>query len=230
MHDAVPRRPKAVLFDLLTGLIDSWTLWDSVAGSEADGRRWRAAYLRGTYGEGRYRPYEALVREAAVEVGLPASLSERLAAHYGELMPWPEVPEVLGALCGVVRLAVVTNCSEALGRVAAARTGIDFDVVVTAERAGFYKPHPRPYQLALEELGVAPQEALFVAGSAYDLFGAAAVGLPVYWHDRIGMTMPPDAPPPLRREASLRPLLPLFGPASTHWYWVRPATAPPCRP
>jgi 2-haloacid dehalogenase len=202
-------RPKAVLFDLLTGLIDSWTLWDSVAGGKADGRRWRAAYLRCTYGEGRYRPYEALVREAAVEVGLPAALAEHLAARYGEVMPWPEAPEVLGALRGVARLAVVTNCSEALGRIAVARTGIPFDVIVTAERAGFYKPHPAPYQLALEELGIAPVEALFVAGSAYDLFGAAAVGLPVYWHNRIGMAMPSDAPMPLRRAASLRPLLPL---------------------
>ena len=202
-------RPKAVLFDLLTGLIDSWTLWDRVAGGEADGRRWRAAYLNRTYGEGLYRPYETLVREAAVEVGLPAALAEHLAARYDELMPWPEVPAVLGALRGATRLAVVTNCSEALGRIAAARTGIPFDVVVTAERAGVYKPQSRAYRLALEELGVAPQEALFVAGSAYDLSGATAVGLPVYWHDRIGMAMPPDAPPPLRREASLRPLLPL---------------------
>ena len=106
---------------------------------------------------------------------------------------------------GVARLAVVTNCSEALGRIAAARTGIPFDAIVTTERAGF----PLPYRLALEELGVVPQEALFVAGSAYDLLGAAAAGLPVYWHDRIGTAMPPDAPPPLRREASLQPLLPL---------------------
>lgn len=198
-----------MLFDLLTALVDSWTLWDAIAGNEPDGRRWRAAYLRRTYGEGGYRPYETLVEEAAVEVGLPPSYSERLAARYGELLPWPEVPEVLGALGGAARLAVVTNCSEKLGRVAAARIGIAFSVVVTAERAGFYKPHPRPYQLALEELGVAPQDALFVAGSAYDLFGAAAVGLPVYWHDRIGMEMPPNAPPPFRRERSLKPLLPL---------------------
>jgi 2-haloacid dehalogenase len=202
-------RPKAVLFDLLTALIDSWTLWDAVAGSEADGRRWRAAYLARTYGEGRYRPYETLVREAAAEVGLAESLSDQLAARYGELAPWPEVSEVLGALRGVARLAVVTNCSEALGRIATARIGVTFDGIVTAERAGFYKPHPRPYRLALEELGVTPQEALFVAGSAYDLVGAVGIGLPVYWHDRIGMEMPPGAPTPLCREQSLGPLLPL---------------------
>ena len=30
--------PRAVLFDLLTALLDSWTVWNSAAGSEAAGR------------------------------------------------------------------------------------------------------------------------------------------------------------------------------------------------
>lgn len=196
-------RPKAVLFDLLTALLDSWTLWDAVAGGRDDGRRWRAAYLKITYAAGRYRPYEALVREAAVAVGLPDEFADRLASRYDELMPWPEVAEVLGKLQARLPLAVVTNCSDELGRIAAARTGIAFQTVVTAERAGFYKPHPAPYRLALAELGVAPHDALFVAGSAYDLAGAAGIGLPVFWHDRIGMAMPPEAPPPRWHEASL---------------------------
>ncbi len=199
-------RPRAVLFDLLTALMDSWTLWDNVAGNIEDGRRWRAAYLKSTYAEGRYRPYEILVREAALAAGLSADLSDRLVERYSELAPWPEVAEVVGPLQGQVPIGVVTNCSETLGQLATARTGISFDTIVTAERVGFYKPHPRTYRLALHELRVEPQECLFVAGSAYDLFGAAAVGLPVFWHDRIGMTMPPDAPPPLMRRGSLHPL------------------------
>jgi 2-haloacid dehalogenase len=199
-------RPRAVLFDLLTALLDSWTLWNAVAGDAVAGRRWRAAYLKNTYAAGRYRPYEALVREAAAEVGLPAALADRLAERYGELAPWPEVAEVLCALRGRVPLAVVTNCSEALGRLAVSGTGIAFDAVVTAERAGYYKPHPQPYRLALEELGVAAGKCVFVAGSAYDLAGAAAVGLPVFWHDRIGMGMPDGAPPPRWRHPTLHPL------------------------
>jgi 2-haloacid dehalogenase len=200
------RQFRAVLFDLLTGLLDSWTLWDSIAGSREDGRRWRAAYLKNTYAEGSYRPYETLVGEAAVEVGLSPELADILACRYSELAPWPEVPELLGRLHSRFPLGVVTNCSEALGRVAAARTGISFDTIVTAERVGFYKPRPEPYRLALDELGVPPEECLFVAGSAYDLFGAAGVGMPIYWHDRVGMAMPPGAPPPLARHDSLRPL------------------------
>ncbi len=205
------RKFDAVLFDLLTALLDSWTLWNTVAGSPEDGRKWRAAYLRYTYEAGAYRPYEALVAGAAAEVGLPSTLEAQLAGRYGELEPWPEVRKVLGALRREgVALGVVTNCSEELAAKAVACTGIDFDAVVTAERAGFYKPDPRPYQMALDELGVMPSRCLFVAGSAYDLFGTSRVGLPTYWHDRIGMAPPRDAPEPIAHQRSLYPLLDLM--------------------
>jgi 2-haloalkanoic acid dehalogenase type II len=206
---AEPRFDVA-LFDLLTALLDSWTLWNIVAGNPEEGRKWRAAYLLRTYEAGAYRPYEALVAEAAAEVGLSPKLAAQLAARYGELEPWPEVREVLGALHREgVALGVVTNCSGELAAKAIACTGIDFDAVVTAERAGFYKPDPRPYEMALIELGVAPGRCLFVAGSAYDLFGASRVGLPTYWHDRIDMAAPPNVPEPVAHHRSLYALLKL---------------------
>ena len=208
----VERRYDAVLFDLLTALLDSWTLWNDLAGGADRGRAWRAAYLLITYRTGAYRPYEALVAEAAETVGLPRRLADELDARYAELQPWDDVPEVLSNLAAAgLRLGVVTNCSERLGRVAAERTGAHFDVLVTAERAGFYKPDPRTYRLALHELHVPPARCLFVAGSAYDLVGTAAVGLPTYWHDRIGMTPPDGAAPPLAHHATLRPLLAVVG-------------------
>ena len=55
----------AILFDLLTALVDSWTLWNRAAGDVATARRWRKRYLDLTYAAGAYRPYEALVMEAA---------------------------------------------------------------------------------------------------------------------------------------------------------------------
>jgi 2-haloacid dehalogenase len=201
-------RFDAVLFDLLTALLDSWTLWNDVAGSEEEGRKWRAGYLRRTYKTGAYRPYERLVADAAVEAGLSPTLAAQLAASYDELKPWPEMREVLGALRrDRTALGVVTNCSEKLGAKAVACTGIEFDVVVTAERAGYYKPNPRPYLMALAELKLAADRCLFVAGSAYDLSGAGKLGLATYWHDRIGMTPPADAPQPIARHRSLYPLL-----------------------
>jgi 2-haloacid dehalogenase len=204
------RRFDAVLFDLLTALLDSWTLWNNVAGSAEAGGKWRAAYLRRTYQAGAYRPYEVLVAEAAAEVGLSPIFAAQLAARYSELEPWPEIREVLGALRrDGVALGVVTNCSEELGAKAIACTGVEFDVVVTAERAGYYKPDARPYQKALDELKVPVSRCLFVAGSAYDLFGTSKLGLLTYWHDRVGMTPPPNAPRPTAYHPSLYPLLAL---------------------
>src|ERR1700751_770553 len=143
-------RFEAVLFDLLTALLDSWTLWNDVAGSEENGHKWRAAYLRRTYETGAYRPYETLVAEAAAEARLSPRLASDLAVRYGELKPWPETREVLATLRREgLALGVVTNCSEELAATAVACTGVAFDVVVTAERAGYYKPDPRPYKMAL---------------------------------------------------------------------------------
>lgn len=192
---------RAVLFDLLTGLLDSWTVWNRVAGSEAAGRKWRAAYLELTYGCGAYRPYESLVAEAAGDEKLALRLSE----EWSTIEPWPEAPRVLEQLnCP---LGIVTNCSEELGRAAAARVGVPFEVIVTSERAGFYKPDPRPYRLALEELKLEPGEVLFVAGSGFDLVGTGRVGLDTYWHNRVGLKRPENAPPPMHESRSLHDLV-----------------------
>lgn len=188
--------PKAVLFDLLTALLDSWTLWNGAAGSEAMGRAWRAAYLRLTYGCGNYVPYETLVGEAAQEVGLPASVADALEANWLQLAPWSGAITALEQLRPHCKLAVVTNCSERLGRLAASRLPVNWDAFVTAERAGAYKPDPRPYALALADLRVAPEEACFVAGSSYDMFGTAACGLRTYWHNRVGLKPVPGTPAP----------------------------------
>src|SRR5262245_24623103 len=128
-------RYRAVLFDLLTALLDSWTLWNAVAGSEDAGRRWRADYLQRTYGAGDYVPYETLVADAAEATGLLRAHAEALRQRWSQLRPWGEARLVLRQLSQRVPLGVVTNCSEELGRLAAARTFPSFTVVVTAERA-----------------------------------------------------------------------------------------------
>ncbi|WP_424814179.1 HAD family hydrolase [Roseococcus sp. YIM B11640] len=196
-------QPKAIVFDLLTAVLDSWSVWDAAAGSQEDGRRWRARYLELTYGCGAYRPYETLVAEAARDAGLPASAPAALHAGWDTLQPWPEVPTVLrGLKARGLRLGVATNCSVELGRRAAARCGAPFDAVVTSEEAGFYKPRPEPYRAVLAALGVEPAEALFVAGSSADVPGAAGVGMAVVWHNRVGLAARPG-PAPLREARTL---------------------------
>ena len=203
-------RFDAVVFDLLTGLLDSWSVWNRVAGSDAEGLRWRLAYLRLTYGCGAYRPYEDLVAEAAVSVGLPSGHAKVLAARWDQLQPWPEVPAVLGALSRrQVPLGVATNCSSLLGRRAAACVGVKFAAVVSAQEAGFYKPRPEPYLTVLDRLGTAPARTLFVAGSPADVPGAAGVGMPVFWHNRAGLPLAEGTASPLLVAATLNPLLDL---------------------
>ncbi|WP_374593555.1 HAD family hydrolase [Sphingosinicella sp.] len=197
----------AVVFDLLTALLDSWSVWNRAAGSEDDGLRWRRAYLELTYGCGAYRPYEDLVREAAVVAGVTTSSADALAAHWNTLRPWPEVPAVLGDLnARGIRLGVVTNCSITLGRQAAERVGVPFSVVVTSEETGYYKPQPQSYRAALDRLGTDPARTLFVAGSPADIPGAAGVGMPVFWHNRAGLPFVADTARPLLIADTLHPL------------------------
>ncbi len=194
------------MFDLLTALLDSWTLWANIAGNNAKAIQWRMTCLQLTYRQGAYRPYEELVALAAKETGLPQSCTDTLVKNWKHLKPWTEVNEVLAELKNHVPLAVVTNCSEVLGQQAAGVCGVTFDVFVTSERAGFYKPAPAPYTLTIQELGIEPKKVLYVSGSAYDIPGAVNMGMDVFWHNRIGMVKPERIPEPLLTANSLMPL------------------------
>lgn len=195
-------RYRAVGFDLLTALLDSWSLWSAVAGDRALGMRWHAAsqeLLRGR----EYRAFEDIVRDAAAAAGVASAKADELLGRWGDFAPWPDTPAAL-AQVGERRRFIVTNCSRELGRRAAARAGM-FDLVVTAEEAGAYKPDPRPYRAALDALGLPARDVLFVAGSAHDVGGAVRVGMDVYWANR-GNVPAPDDGVALRTEPDLRGL------------------------
>ena len=196
---------EAVAFDLLTALVDSWTLYARVAGGEAPGRTWRLASLRRVTTQGSYRSYEDILAEAAADAGVPAAKRDELVARWGELEPWPEARGVLERLAGR-RLAIVTNCSQRLADIAAAATGGRFELVMSAERAGAYKIDPRAYQSALDALRLPSHRVLFVAGSAHDVPGASRVGMRVYWANRQRLPVPEGSPPPLFDEPDLRRL------------------------
>jgi len=176
---------RAVAFDLLTALLDSWSLWNQVAQSAAAGFEWRKCYLELTCGAGPYRPYEKIIQEAAQRVGVPRERADELLQRWGELKPWPETYRVLMTLQEKIPVAVVTNCSIALANVAVAALGVSISTVITAEEAGYYKPHARPYHLALQRLACDAEQVLFVAGSPADVRGASTMGMSVYWHNRL---------------------------------------------
>ena len=198
----------AVLFDLFTALMDAQPLWRDVAGSASAGASWRKESSRIAYSTGTYRPFGETIEEAAQLAGVAPERTADLLRGMGErLRPWPEAPGVLERLSERARIGVVTNCSEELGQRAAARVGVRFDTVVTAEAAGAYKPRPEPYLLALDRLGVEPSRALFVAGSPADIGGARDAGMRVCWHNRLRLAPDEHRAP----DAELESLEPLVG-------------------
>lgn len=196
-------RFDAIGFDLLTALLRTWPLWHEVAGTVEAGERWHAASQRLLRGRD-YYPFERNLRDAAREADITTDRADELIRRWGDFEPWPDTPETLAALRGI-RTFIVTNCSEVLAHRATAVLG-PFDLVMTAEQAGAYKPDPRPYAAALEALGLPAERVLFVAGSAHDVGGASRVGMEVYWANRGGVAAPSDAVA-LREEPDLRGLL-----------------------
>lgn len=195
-------RYDAVGFDLLTALLDTWSVWKAVAGDDDLGMRWHAAsqaMLRGRA----YRPFEDIVRDSATEVGVAGDRAAEMLRRWGDFEPWPDTPAALERLAGMRRF-IVTNCSVELARRAAARAG-EFELVMTAERAGAYKPDPRPYRAALDALGLDGSRVLFVAGSAHDVAGAQRLGMDVYWANRGNVPAPPG-PAALVERPDLRAL------------------------
>lgn len=195
--DGAPRI-RAVAFDLLTALLDSVSMWATVIGNADRARTWRAESLRIITTAGDYTPYEDAVRQATANVGLPPAAGEEVLRRWGEVQPWPETTAVLRELWDMrLPLAVVTNCSQALAEVAAKQTGGRFTHVISAQQVGAYKPDPRSYRAAADAFALDPAEVLFVAGSAHDVPGASAVGMPVYWSNRLGLPLPAGSPQPL---------------------------------
>lgn len=88
----------------------------------------------------------------------------------------------LAALGRHVRQGAVTDTSvmtSADVRAALAGTGLEdvLEVIVTSAEVGAAKPDPRGLRAALAELGVAPEEALFVGDSPVDRGAAEAAGV-----------------------------------------------------
>jgi 2-haloacid dehalogenase len=83
---------------------------------------------------------------------------------------------------------------------------IPFDVVITAEDCGSYKPSPANFQRLLAELDVPAEDVLHVAfGFKYDIGPAQRLGLRTAWVNRGGQ----PAPGPERPDFEWRDLWPL---------------------
>jgi putative hydrolase of the HAD superfamily len=102
-------------------------------------------------------------------------------AREAHLVPYPHVRSTLLALVkGGYKLAVVSDAPrfEAWLRLCYLRLLHVFDVVLTHDDTGHHKPSPVPFQMALERLGVEPQQTVMIGDwPERDIVGGLDAGL-----------------------------------------------------
>jgi len=105
--------------------------------------------------------------------------------------PFSDSVAALDALRAMgLTLAALSNIDDRSFNIATNNAGIGFDVVVTAERVGAYKPDPVHFRTALSDLearGIPKQRVLHVAQSRRaDIVPANALSLACVWVNRPG--------------------------------------------
>ena len=99
-------------------------------------------------------------------------------------------------------LGLVTNGDRRMQRDKLARHRLAgyFDAVVIEGEVGVGKPEAAIFQRALDELGIAPGDAVMIGDNLeWDVGGAEHVGIPGIWLDRGGGDAPPGRPVSQRR-------------------------------
>ena len=122
----------------------------------------------------------ALTVPAASEAAIAAALQVNVARHEEWLAaPRADARAVLAELRQRgLRTGLISNCSSSVPRSwPASPLGDLVDTAVFSATERIAKPDPRIYQRAIERLGLAANECLYVDDSARACAGAAAVGL-----------------------------------------------------
>ncbi|NCB37535.1 MAG: HAD family hydrolase [Erysipelotrichia bacterium] len=107
-----------------------------------------------------------------------AQLFRKISRH--RLILFPEVMNVLNALKPMFRLALVSDAQPcfAFPEIEALGLGNCFDPVVISASYGFRKPDSRLFAKALEQMDLAPDEAVYIGNDMFrDIFGAQQCGL-----------------------------------------------------
>jgi len=145
--------------------------------------------------------------DVAAELGAMADDADR-RAFGGSVGDWPAFPDSTAALKRLkkhYKLCILSNVDNASFAHSNRRLGVEFDLIVTAEDVGSYKPILNHFHRGFRELegmGVARDDILHVAQSLHhDHVPAKKLGLPSVWINRRaglgggwGATVPPPEP------------------------------------
>jgi 2-haloacid dehalogenase len=165
--------------------------------ADALNRIWREKQLQYSWlraAQGRHADFWQVTRDAldfaSNSLGFyDPALRERLMRSWLLLEPFPEVPVALQRLKGAgFKLAILSNGTPAMLQSAVQNAKLEglFDAVLSVEEAGVYKPHPNVYRLAVQRLGIAARQIVFISSNGWDAYAASAFGLRVIWCNRHG--------------------------------------------
>jgi 2-haloacid dehalogenase len=133
---------------------------------------------------GAYQPFHQVVarsmERASRKVGLEYREGDARAVY--EIIPtwgpYPGVTEALNRLAEEVPLVIITNSDTAHAVRLAENLKAPFEVVISAEEMGVYKPRLGAFDYMFDKLGVTPDELVHVSASPmYDLRSAAIMGI-----------------------------------------------------
>lgn len=142
-----------------------------------------------------------------------ATRRDKLMALYRRLSAFPDVAPTLRALRGAgFATAILSNGAPDMLADAVAGSGFKglFDAVLSVDPLGVFKTHPRVYQAALDRLGLAASEVVFLSSNGWDAYAASDFGLRAVWCNRYRQRRErlPGAPDfEIRSLAELPPLL-----------------------
>lgn len=170
-----------------------------------------------------FRPYceewpehfAACFRELGV-AGDPVSAYEHVRNCLADASPYEDVAPVLKAVRSRYHTGILSNADNDFLFACLRRNGLDgFELIVTSESAGVYKPHERIFQTYVEKAGLAVDEVLYVGDSQFaDVIGAKNAGMRVAWVNRDGAPRHKTTPTPDIEVRSLSALLDLLLPTS----------------
>lgn len=199
-------------FDALTfdvyGTILNWepeiaaflARWADGGGKAIDQADLLAAYDRVRQPLQERRPawrYPEVLRQTLQQLGnefdldTPPEIVEEFAVIAATHKPFPDSKNALAEFRSMgLKLAALSNIDEASFAKVTASADIHFDVVVTAQRVGAYKPDHAHFWAALSDLqalGIPMDRVLHVAQSRRaDIVVANAIGLKSVWVNRPG--------------------------------------------
>jgi 2-haloacid dehalogenase len=164
----------------------------------AHGKALPDAQLLEWYGEfeaageaGSYRGYRQVLAGVVKNFGerldfVPTQAELRsLADGLPSWQPWPDTIASLQKLQKLFRLAVISNIDDDLFSKTQKLLGIEFAHVMTAQRAGCYKPGLAIFEKALKQTGVSRDRILHVGQSLYhDIRPAQTLGISTVWVNR----------------------------------------------